>query len=139
MHDDEGKDVESLTRFSSIKANTAVFSAKYYYEVRVLTNGLMQIGWCTLGTDFSGENGVGDDPSSYAYDGYRVKKWNHGSSSYGEAWSAGDIIGSMIDFDKREISFYRNDKYLGVAFKQFKVGPNMAYFPAISLSMNERV
>jgi Kip1 ubiquitination-promoting complex protein 1 len=36
----------------------------------------MQIGWCTLATPFLHDNGVGDDPTSYAYDGNRVKKWN---------------------------------------------------------------
>ena len=49
-------------------------------------------------------------------------------------WTAGDVIGSLIDFEKREITFYRNDKCLGVAFKRIKIGPNMAYFPSISIS-----
>lgn len=31
----------------------------------------MQIGWCTLATPFMAENGVGDDETSYAYDGFR--------------------------------------------------------------------
>jgi Kip1 ubiquitination-promoting complex protein 1 len=110
-----------------------VFAGKYYFEVRLLTAGLMQIGWCTFATQFSNENGVGDNETSYAYDGYRVKKWNLENSSYGEAWAPGDVIGSMIDFDAREITFYRNDKNLGVAFRRIKVGPNMAYFPAISI------
>jgi hypothetical protein len=58
---------------------------------------------------------------------------------YGECWSVGDVIGTLIDFEKREISFWRNDKCMGVAFKNIKVGPNMAYFPAISFSAGERV
>jgi SPRY domain len=43
----------------------------------------MQIGWCTLATSFSPDRGVGDDETSYAFDGYRVKKWNGSSSTYG--------------------------------------------------------
>mgnify|MGYP001607487457 CR=1 FL=1 len=31
----------------------------------------MQIGWCTLATPFIAENGVGDDETSYAFDGFR--------------------------------------------------------------------
>ena len=96
----------------------------------------MQIGWCTLATPFTADSGVGDDETSYAYDGLRVRKWNKGYESYGESWCAGDVIGTLIDFDKREISFWRNEKFLGVAFQKIKVGPNMAYFPAISLSAN---
>lgn len=45
----------------------------------------------------------------------------------------------MIDFDRREITFYRNDENLGVAFRDIKVGANMAYFPAASLSGGQRV
>jgi Kip1 ubiquitination-promoting complex protein 1 len=99
----------------------------------------MQIGWCTFATPFTHESGVGDNETSYAYDGYRVKKWNLDNSPYGESWAAGDVIGTLIDFDEREITFYRNEKCLGVAFKKIKVGPNMAYFPAISFSGSQRV
>jgi Kip1 ubiquitination-promoting complex protein 1 len=122
-----------------VRANTAVFKGKYYYEVMLLSSGIMQVGWCTFGTPFSAERGVGDDDTSYAYDGARVKKWNGESQRYGKAWGAGDVIGTLIDFDKREISFFRNDEALGVAFKNIKVGPNMAYFPAVSLSQGQRV
>jgi len=41
--------------------------------------------------------------------------------------------------DKREITFYRNDENLGVAFRGIKVGPNMAYFPGVSLANGQRV
>lgn len=139
IFDTQGLDVESVSSFSSIRANVAVFSGKWYYEVRLLTSGLMQLGWCTFGTPFTHDRGVGDDPTSYAYDGFRLKKWNHEESSYGEGWAAGDIIGTLIDFDSKEITFYRNDKCLGVAFKRIKTGPNMAYFPAISLAGGQRV
>ena len=64
--------IEGVTKFSSIRANTAVFSGRYYYEVRILTAGIMQIGWCTLATPFVYDRGVGDDDTSYAYDGCRV-------------------------------------------------------------------
>ena len=41
-----------------------------------MTSGVMQIGWCTLATPFTHEKGVGDEETSYAYDGARIKKWN---------------------------------------------------------------
>ena len=93
----------------------------------------MQIGWCTLQTVMNSQRGVGDDPTSYAYDGYRIKKWNKDNLAYGEAWSVGDVIGTMIDLDKRTISFWRNSKPLGRAFTNVKTGKNCVYFPAISL------
>lgn len=44
-----------------------------------MTAGLMQIGWCTLATPFVQDKGVGDDETSYAFDGHRIKRWNHTS------------------------------------------------------------
>lgn len=79
----------------------------------------MQLGWCTLQTHFSKHEGVGDDQSSYAYDGYRVKKWSGGhADDYGEYWAAGDIIGCGIDLQNREIYYWRNNRFLGVAFSE---------------------
>ena len=50
------------------------------------------------------ENGVGDDKTSYAYDGNRVFKWNDKkSTSYGEGWTVGDTIGTLIDLGKKTI------------------------------------
>jgi len=117
-----------------IRANTAVFKGRFYFEVQVLSDQLMQIGWCTLATPFNRDGGVGDDDTSYAFDGFRVKKWHVDSQDYGEQWAVGDVIGTLIDLTAKEISFYRNDKDLGVAFKGIKTGPNMAYFPAIFMS-----
>ena len=63
----------------------------------------MQIGWCSLQSQFTRNEGVGDDAISYAFDGSRVKKWNGSSSDYGEQWSTGDVIGTMIDLKNGEI------------------------------------
>ena len=54
-------------------------------------------------------------------------------------WSVGDIIGSLIDLVTKEITFFRNGRSMGVAFKQVETGPNMAYFPAIYMSEKCRV
>uniref|UniRef100_A0A1A9W1K7 RING-type E3 ubiquitin transferase n=1 Tax=Glossina brevipalpis TaxID=37001 RepID=A0A1A9W1K7_9MUSC len=58
---------------------------------------------------------------------------------YGEKWQTGDIIGIAIDVDKEEISFYRNGKSLGVAFKKLEKGPGITFFPGISLGYNQGV
>lgn len=134
----ENLDLECLSQFGSIRGNVGVFNGRYYYEVLLKTNGLFQIGWCTLQTTFNTQNGVGDDSTSYAYDGYRVKKWNKEPLDFGEAWSVGDIIGTLIDFDRREIKFWRNCKCLGRAFVNIKKGPNVVYFPAISMQRGQR-
>jgi len=126
-------DIEAKSNFVSVRANTAVFRDCFYYEVTLLTDGLMQIGWCSLNTSFTNGNGVGDSPYSYAYDGYRVEKWNVEHSNYGERWTVGDVIGTLINLNTREILFWRNYQFLGVAFKNIEIGPNKTYFPAVSL------
>ena len=132
-HEALALDIEAKSSFVSIRANTAVFRDCFYYEVTLLTDGLMQIGWCSRGTKFSRTNGVGDSPNSYAYDGYRVEKWNVDHSNFGKRWAVGDVIGTLINLNTREILYWRNHDFLGVAFSGVEVGPNHAYFPAVSL------
>ena len=73
----------------------AIVGGCYYYEVILLSDGLMQIGWADAlykGDPERGQ-GVGDHPHSWALDGYRCKKWNSSSSDYGVRWRNGDVVG----------------------------------------------
>ncbi|XP_039628997.1 E3 ubiquitin-protein ligase RNF123 [Polypterus senegalus] len=137
--DDDLLGVIGHSNFSSIRATTCVFKGKWIYEVLISSQGLMQIGWCTLNCRFNQEEGVGDTPDSYAYDGNRVRKWNVTTTNYGKSWAAGDIVSCLIDLDEGNISFYLNGQCLGTAFSNIKMGPGVAYFPAISLSFKESV
>ncbi|KAB5537129.1 hypothetical protein PHYPO_G00115330 [Pangasianodon hypophthalmus] len=137
--DDDLLGVIGHSNFSSIRATTCVFKGKWMYEVLISSQGLMQIGWCTLNCRFNQEEGVGDTPDSYAYDGNRVRKWNVTTTNYGKSWAAGDIVSCMIDLDEGTITFCLNGQSLGTAFNNIKMGPGIAYFPAISLSFKESV
>lgn len=61
--------LESAGNFSSARANACVFLGRWQFEVVVRTPGLQQLGWCTINCPFTRENGVGDAPDSYAFDG----------------------------------------------------------------------
>ncbi|KAA0712436.1 E3 ubiquitin-protein ligase RNF123 [Triplophysa tibetana] len=63
---------------------SAQVTGKWVYEVLISSQGLMQIGWCTFNCRFNQEEGVGDTPDSYAYDGNRVRKWNVTTTNYGK-------------------------------------------------------
>lgn len=131
--------VESLAMFSSARANACVWKGKWMYEVMLETSGIQQLGWATLSCPFTEHKGVGDGDDSYAYDGRRVSKWNKEAETYGQSWVVGDVIGCCIDLDRDEILFFRNGNALGVAFHGIrKMGPNLGYYPAISLSQGER-
>jgi hypothetical protein len=41
-------DVEAISKFSSVRANTEVISGRLNYEILIKTSGLMQVGWSTL-------------------------------------------------------------------------------------------
>jgi len=49
------------------------------------------------------------------------------------------VIGTLIDISNKEIMFWRNNKFLGVAFSNIETGKNRAYFPAISMEKGMRV
>ena len=66
-------------------------------------------------------------------------KWHKSKTQYGEEWAIGDVIGSLINLKSREIMFWRNNSFLGVAFTDVEVGQNKAYFPAISMQKGQRV
>ncbi|XP_015779754.1 PREDICTED: E3 ubiquitin-protein ligase RNF123-like [Acropora digitifera] len=76
--------IESKSNFSSVRASTCVCKGKWMYEILLGSKGIMQLGWATLQCKFTNEEGVGDTPDSFAYDGHRVRKWNVMTGKYGE-------------------------------------------------------
>uniref|UniRef100_A0A452QS34 RING-type E3 ubiquitin transferase n=1 Tax=Ursus americanus TaxID=9643 RepID=A0A452QS34_URSAM len=112
---------------------TWLIPGKWLYEVLISSQGLMQIGWCTISCRFNQEEGVGDTHNSYAYDGNRVRKWNVTTTNYGKVRAeTGEIIGHGVGGKGNGVS-------LGTAFENLSRGLGMAYFPAISLSFKESV
>ncbi|KAJ1459293.1 concanavalin A-like lectin/glucanase domain-containing protein, partial [Pelagophyceae sp. CCMP2097] len=119
-------------------------AGRWYYEVVLLTDGLMQVGWAD--SDFACEpvrgQGVGDHTSSWAWDGFRMKRqvqiakirWNISSAPYGERWATGDVVGVLLDCDKREMRYFLNGCDLGVAFRGFRA---KGLFPAASLNVGQ--
>ncbi|CAM9271120.1 unnamed protein product [Ectocarpus sp. 6 AP-2014] len=132
----------------------------WYFEVALLTAGLMQIGWAdhtfVAGGPESGD-GIGDVSGSWAYDGVRQQRWNEGQSDYGEAWKVGDIVGCLLEIDQASqtasMRFSLNGQDMGVAFDGVKLAPAAAepgssslglkvepgFFPALSLEEGEAV
>lgn len=71
------------SRFESVRCTYAMTSGIYYYEVTVITAGVMQIGLATKQSKFLNYDGfgVGDDDQSCAYDGCRQLLWHSSKSS----------------------------------------------------------
>lgn len=70
------------SRFESVRCTFAITSGTYYYEVLLVTPGVMQIGIATKQSKFLNHDGfgIGDDDQSFAYDGCRQLLWQNAKS-----------------------------------------------------------
>ena len=134
----DGNKIEAKENFVSVRANNCLIKGKWCYEVLLLSNGLFQIGFCQLSTEFNDHYGVGDDIHSIGYDGFRLSCWNKNENRYGKVWDYGDIIGVCLDLDNNKIEYYQNGEKLGIVPINIEQGMGTAYFPAISLSEYEK-
>ncbi|CAF2919893.1 unnamed protein product [Rotaria sp. Silwood2] len=103
--------------------NVQVSEGKWYYCVKVLVSGVIQIGWATNGFAPSPDEGrgIGDDKYSWSYDGSRGTLYNDGEFHFTSddiRWKANDICGCGIEIDGENIciKYWLNGNYLGVAF-----------------------
>ncbi|KAI9908014.1 hypothetical protein PsorP6_003697 [Peronosclerospora sorghi] len=121
----------------------ALTEGKWYYEVRLITAGVAQIGWAdyTFEADSASGDGVGDHERSWSYDGARQVKWNSGKDeeyATDGSWNENDVIGCFLDLHEGIISFTRNGVDLGVAFRNVKTtSGDQGFFPAISVEQME--
>ncbi|CAF3525029.1 unnamed protein product [Adineta steineri] len=125
--------------FESVRCTFQVNSGVWYYEVLIVTDGVMQIGWAAKQSKFMNHEGygIGDDQYSIAYDGCRNLIW-FGAKSISHtnpSWKPGDIVGCLIDFDRREVIFSLNGRSLDPFRKLFSSttnSSNTGYFAAAS-------
>lgn len=94
-------------RLSHVGVGLGTVEGRWYYEVTLLTGGLMQLGWA--GPSFQCSpirgQGVGDHMHSWAFDGFRQKRWCVSSAPYGNRWRAGDVVGVLLDAGLQEMRF----------------------------------
>ena len=144
-----------------------------YYEVTIRTGGLAQIGWAYACSGNAGGgnkpdasadlrtirlfrpnsdtgDGVGDDDSSFGYDGYRGLAFHAGEEKAvlsSASWKDGDVVGCTYNVAEGIVSYSLNGKDIGVEFEvegesKTDVGSDSAaavLFPAASLNQGEMV
>jgi len=72
-----------------------------------------------MGASFNG-TGVGDDKSSWAYDGKRKLMWAKGGKPWGGSWKSGSVVGVAADVDTGTLMFCLDgswDAPMGTAFR----------------------
>ncbi|GAN01636.1 hypothetical protein MAM1_0010c01070 [Mucor ambiguus] len=132
--------------FESVRATTGIptnVGGKWYYEVILFTNGIMQIGWGTKQCLLSSQDGsgIGDDVHGFAFDTHRCAVWAAGelhssSSTFGEC-KAGDVLGCLLDLDSNYCTFFINGQNHGLTIDVTKT--TMALYPTISLTGHQHV
>lgn len=108
-------------------------TGRYYFEATVTDEGLCRVGWSTDKASLD----VGTDRFSYGFGGTGKKSNNKQFDDYGEAFGMNDVIGCMLDIGRGEISYSKNGKNLGVAFRIQDQMKNETFYPAVVLKNAE--
>lgn len=92
-------------------------------------NGLARVGWALS----DGSWDLGTDRNSWGYGGTAKKSNSKNFEDYGEKFGEKfDVIGCILDLDRGEISFLKNQVFMGPAFRLAQGLTNQAqFFPAI--------
>lgn len=102
--------------FESVRCTFCVDTGVWYYEVTVVTSGVMQIGWATRDSKFLNHEGygIGDDEYSCAYDGCRQLIWYNARSKphIHPCWKEGDTVGFLLDLNEKQMIFFLNGNQL---------------------------
>ncbi|KAL5022381.1 hypothetical protein ScPMuIL_001536 [Solemya velum] len=121
--------------FESVRCTFQVDRGVWYYEVTIITAGVMQIGWATKNSHFLNHEGygIGDDEFSLAYDGCRQLIWYHAESKphLHPCWKPGDTLGLLLDLDKQQLVFSLNGDCLP-PFHQLFTYTRSGFFAAAS-------
>ncbi|XP_030754099.1 RING finger and SPRY domain-containing protein 1-like [Sitophilus oryzae] len=121
--------------FESVRCTAQADSGVWYYEVLIITPGVMQIGWATKNSNFLNHEGygIGDDRYSLSYDGCRRLIWYNAKSDPQilPRWQPGDILGCLLDLDNQQIVFSINGISLAPSVHVFSMAKS-GFFAAAS-------
>ena len=103
-----------------------------FFEVAVL-RGLCRVGWSTAGASLS----LGMDPGGFGFGGTGMRSHGGKFEPYGEAFSAGDVIGCFLAVGAggggATLAFSKNGRPLGEAFNLPQWRARTALYPTVCL------
>lgn len=128
----------SVTNYHA-RGTIGVSSGKWYWEVTINSGSGNAVGICTDGLPQA--TNILNNAFAWAY-AINGNKWNNASSTaYGATYTAGDVIGVLLDVGAGTITMFKNASSQGVMFSGLAAG---TYFPmvwdnggaAFSMSLN---
>lgn len=74
------------------------------------------------------------------YNGTKTSHNSKGSyQSFGQGYQSGDIIKMAVDFEKKQLTYYKNNTLIGVVFDDIKTKNVQGYRLAVGLSYNNEI
>lgn len=133
----------NTTSWKGYRATTAVTSGKWYWEV--IINTLSGSNYTNIGVSKArGTGGVAinsdfdntAETAGYNSTGAKVSS-TYGGGTYGDSFTAGDVIGVAFDVDAGTLIFYKNNVSQGTAYSTLTA--NASWNPAMSMYGNVAV
>ena len=107
----------------------------YYFEMKVLREGRQKRTYIGLtSSEYDLHRAPGWDMDGYGYHGHDGKIFNGTSGKrqrYGPSFSTNDIVGCGINFENQTCFFTLNGNYLGVAFRNMPISPDL--YPTVGV------
>ncbi|KAM7538970.1 hypothetical protein Aperf_G00000057777 [Anoplocephala perfoliata] len=125
--------LEEATMNYRAASSKAVTHGKWYYEVELLTYGMVRIGWATKSAPAA--TTIGMSGSSYSFAPEQARKYHREGRPYGKRCEPGDVIGCMLNLNERTILFSLNGEVMmdplghEIAYKDIK--PQDGYFRSV--------
>ncbi|GJD10941.1 Probable ATP-dependent RNA helicase ddx1 [Galdieria sulphuraria] len=116
-------------RWQGARASLGANNGRWYFEVKVLSDGLCRVGWATEECSLD----LGTDSEGLGYGGTGKKSHNREFANYGEPYGEGDIIGCFIDFEESRLFFSKNGTILQTAFEIPAALKNCTFYPSVCL------
>lgn len=110
---------------------------KWYFEVRLGSVTMPQVGWVAEGflpSDEADAKGVGEDEHGWAVDGLRGRKLHGGTMEelqWPTTWRKNGVVGCAIDLDAGAMEFAYNGEWEPAARFTFEA-MGRSFFPAVS-------
>ena len=115
----------------TLSASLHATAGKACFEVTLRDTGLCRVGWASATASLA----LGTDTQGFGFGSTGKKSVASKFEDYGEPYSAGDTITCCLDHTSGTMTYFKNGRALGLAFRLPPVLHATALFPAVLLKV----